>query len=150
MARNPDYLKFLQYKQKQNGTIEEWVCKECGDVFDSNEIEDYEGSKLCKSCINENISVLPLLGEEYEFNVYRFGARFNCTGGVYLLTKREINKEKKVNHTLVLIGETADLSDLKHLDNYKKVANCIGIYEEEDKDARRQIRDELAAYYKLY
>ncbi len=131
-------------------TLEEkWVCEECKNVFDANKIVDYEESKLCISCFNKSISELTLLKGNFDFIVYRFGVRFNNTGGVYLLTKREINKEKKANHTLVLTGETADLSDLKHLDSYKMTANCIGIYAEEDKDTRRQIRNKLAASYNV-
>jgi len=80
-------------------------------------------------------------GQTYVFNVYPIDTPLKEVGGIYCITRRYKNSNKKYVHKLIYIGRTEDLStrfDGHHKDEcfVENDANCICTYSEDDHDLR--------------
>jgi hypothetical protein len=92
-------------------------------------------------------------GKEYSLLVYPWGTNFKKGfGAVYFVTNRYRKKEGTHIHGGIYVGQTEDLSTEFHdhhkqscFDQYK--ANCVCIDEEEDKDSRSHIVQDLIDKY---
>ena len=76
-------------------------------------------------------------GKSYEFEVYPIGTLFNSVSGVYIYTKRHIDPQQWIVHTLLYIGETDSLKRRLNEDNYagkrcaiNNDADCICVRQE--------------------
>ena len=59
-------------------------------------------------------------GKAYPFKVYSVGTNFNPVAGVYMFTKRSINRQGVVVHTIRYIGETHSFKDRPLNSNHPK------------------------------
>ena len=92
-------------------------------------------------------------GKEYSLLVYPWGTNFKKGfGAVYFVTNRYLKKDGIHVHGGIHVGQTEDLSTEFHdhhkqscFDQYK--ANCVCIHEEEGKDSRSHIVQDLIDKY---
>jgi hypothetical protein len=87
-------------------------------------------------------------GRRYDFYVYPIDQPFEPIGAVYVITRRYKNKRGGVNHDVLYVGETHNLSGM--LENHPKRdffirlnANCIGTHIDHDHNSRAAKRDDL-------
>jgi len=90
-----------------------------------------------------------LSGHVYNFNVYPFTYEFKKEkGAVYVITHRTVKSDGSVEHNLLYIGTTNNISTLtdahansKCLEREK--ANCVCTYWEDNAATRVKINDDL-------
>jgi len=87
-------------------------------------------------------------GKSYAFEVYELGTVFKRLGGVYVVSKREVDSTGKGSHEVIYIGQSGDLS--VRFDSHQKAhcftnnkANCISIHLESSEEARLEIEADL-------
>ena len=94
-----------------------------------------------------------LSGHVYTFNVYPFNNEFKKEKGtVYVITHRTVKSDGSVEHNLLYIGTTSNISTLgdvhansKCLDREK--ANCVCTYWEDNPATRVKINDDLLNHF---
>ncbi len=91
-------------------------------------------------------------GHVYTFNVYPLNYTLPHKEAVYFVTHRTIKADMSVDHVLIYVGETADLT--KEFKKHPKekcfqneTANCICAYWEELGETREKIKEDLLNQY---
>jgi hypothetical protein len=91
-------------------------------------------------------------GHKYTFNVYPKNREHKEKEAVYVVTHRMIKADAAVDHLVIFVGETTNLSKefAKHTKEVcfeREVANCICVYWEDHKETRTKIADDLRNFY---
>lgn len=91
-------------------------------------------------------------GHKYTFNVYPLSHTFNEKEAVYFVTRRTIKADASVEHILLYVGESDNISKEflthKHQACFdKELANCICVHWEDHADTREKIVDDLLKHY---
>jgi len=91
-------------------------------------------------------------GHIYTFNVYPMNHQMPEKEAVYFVTHRTIKADSSVDHFLLFVGATSNLS--KEFEKHSKsdcfnreAANCICVYWEEHADTREKIKEDLLMHY---
>lgn len=91
-------------------------------------------------------------GTDYEFTAYSHDAKFDKIGAVYIITNRHQDISGDHSHTLIYIGQTADLAvgfkkhhrkDCFALHNF----NCILVYRKDNEKVRKYVESDLLDKY---
>jgi hypothetical protein len=84
--------------------------------------------------------------------VYPLNRGFKEKKAVYVVTRRSIKADGSVDHELIFIGETPNLSDA--FENHaksacfeKESANCVCVYWEDHEESRAKISEDLKSFY---
>ncbi len=92
-------------------------------------------------------------GVPYKFTTYAWGTNFEAIAVVYVVTRRTQKQDGRWSHSVIYVGETADLSE--RFDDHHKAAciaqyypNCICIQRESSQRARLLKEADLVARYK--
>jgi hypothetical protein len=90
-------------------------------------------------------------GKKYSFAIHPMTTLFKQVAAVYVITRRSTDEMNKVSHKHIFVGQTENLG--KQFDGMKDQfftrynANCICIYQEEDKKKRLNIESDLVGNY---
>ena len=91
-------------------------------------------------------------GHIYTFNVYPLNHKLPQKEAVYFVTHRMIKADTSVDHILIYVGETSDLT--KEFQQHSKkacfdseTANCICVYWEENPKTRLKLKNDLLNQY---
>ena len=87
-------------------------------------------------------------GQKYDFYVHPINQSFKNIAAVYAVTRRYKNNRGGINHDIVYIGETIDLSTTltnhQHRDCFaRQNANCICTHVDDDEESRHAKKDDL-------
>ena len=90
----------------------------------------------------------------YNFEVYTTDADgyFYDIGGIYIFSKRELDKDDKDIYTFLHIGESKDIKyGIMYHDKWKYLreqgVNCICVYREDDTELRLKMKKDIALMY---
>lgn len=91
-------------------------------------------------------------GTAYDFNIYPIGSEFKAIGGVYVISRREKNKDDAYIHNIIYVGHTKELDE--RFDDHHKAqcfvdnnANCISIHTDDSKESRLNKESDLIERY---
>jgi hypothetical protein len=91
-------------------------------------------------------------GRNYTFYIYPLNTTFKAVGGVYVFTKAVQNAAGGLNHDVIYVGQTEDLSS-RFTDHHKQScidrngANRICVRSEVDETVRLAIERDLVDHY---
>ena len=94
-----------------------------------------------------------MTGHKYTFNVYPLNNQFSKDkGAVYVITQRIVKADGLVDHNVLFIGTTENISTVKDMvkksDCFSREhANCICTYWEDNPATRVKINDDLVNHY---